>query len=339
VNKIIREIQRPFWLFRERLHRWKYGQPQEQKEQSRYQQWRDFLNDERLFTADKQAAKELFRKYIARVEIEVHSFCNRQCPWCANTYIDRHSNKTLMPPEMYRSIIDQLAEIGYSKSIWYSRYNEPLADRVILDRLREAKTKLPKATLATFTNGDYVTREYLDELAESGLDRIFIMRYPSENTEYKTEQKWKTLTDFAEKLHLPFHRNNEELKCYCTHPKLEKIEIHWFEETKAINRGGSVLRESPVNKRTAPCSFPFTNMYIDYEGSVLPCCNVRHDVPEQKEIILGNAAESSIFDIYTNLKSSLLRFQMVDFSPKVYPCGICDNYVQSYYFSIEEIYS
>jgi len=61
--------------------------------------------------------------------------------------------------------------------ITYSRYNEPLADGIILTRLRQARAALPNACISTHTNGDYLTREYLEELRDAELNRNIVMTY------------------------------------------------------------------------------------------------------------------------------------------------------------------
>jgi MoaA/NifB/PqqE/SkfB family radical SAM enzyme len=289
-----------------------------------YGGWRKFLNDDRLYSSLRNGdKKDLFRKYIRHVEIEVFSFCNRRCPFCANSYIDRHSGNTLMPPETYSKVIDALAEIDYAGKIWYSRYNEPLSDRVILDRIREARSKLHKATLNTFTNGDYVTRDYLEELAKAGLNHIRIMRYPPTSEEYSEEKSWETLFGFAKKLDLPFQKE-WGVSLHLEHPTMDIHILGADLKTFVRNRAGSVKTSCSAN-RTSPCFSPFTNIYIDYNGSVVPCCNVRSDVPEHNEMVMGNVNEQSIFDIFANFRYSLLRYQMRDFGVKVYPCRVCDN--------------
>jgi MoaA/NifB/PqqE/SkfB family radical SAM enzyme len=96
------------------------------------------------------------------------------------------------------------------------------------------------------------------------------------------------------------------------------------------NRAGSVglfQSERRVTLRREPCNSPFAHFYIRYDGSVTPCCATRPDVPEHKDMIMGNVNQDSIFDIYTNFKYCLLRYQMRDFGEKkVFPCSICNDY-------------
>ncbi|MGH8556777.1 MAG: radical SAM protein, partial [Methylococcales bacterium] len=122
-------------------------------------------------------AMALFKQSISQVEIEVFTYCNRACWFCPNSHIDRRSTNRYMDEGLYLRILRELAEIEYAQTITYSRYNEPLSDRIILKRLRQARAELPNVYLSTYTNGDYLTREYLDELRDAGLNNIYIMTY------------------------------------------------------------------------------------------------------------------------------------------------------------------
>ena len=70
--------------------------------------------------------KQIMKKNLTQVEIEIFSYCNRTCWFCPNSIIDRHSENHFMPEEQYLKILEQLKEINYSNIITYSRYNEPL---------------------------------------------------------------------------------------------------------------------------------------------------------------------------------------------------------------------
>jgi len=324
--KLWREVKRPFKKLPRVLRAHFQGLALTEYDQAkRFHEWRRFLEDERLYTScTPQEKQEVFAKYVHFVEIETFSFCNRKCWFCPNSYIDRHSSNTLMLPEVYSKIVDELAEIGYSGSIRYSRYNEPFSDPVILDRIREARNKLPNVSLKTYSNGDYITSELLERLAEAGMNEIRIMRYPvSPEKCYSSDEITDILTGFASKVNLPYQRI-ESRSIRLLHPKLE-LEVRIFPQSAIRNRAGTVKSSTKKKFRTTPCYAPFTNLYIDHNGSVMPCCNMRSDVPQHAEMIMGNVTDKALFEIYTSLRYSLLRYQMRDIGVKVYPCNVCDN--------------
>jgi MoaA/NifB/PqqE/SkfB family radical SAM enzyme len=335
VAKIVREIFRPFKRLKEKcchpIKRFRSGLSREEFRYAKnYTAWRKYLHDERLYSSRfAEEKKAIFAKYVKFIEIEAFSFCNRQCWFCPNAYIDRHSQNILMPAELYSKIIDELAAIRYSGMIWYSRYNEPFSDRIILERFREAREKLPDATLHTYTNGDYLTKEYLDEAADAGLSEVRIMRYPSGREDYDENRQRNVLTAFAEKIGLPYKMQKDAVM-NIFHPTMTITVIGTDPDMWVCNRSHSVAVSSEPYKRTCPCYAPFTNMYIDHNGSVMPCCNMRSDVPLHAEFIMGNAAEKTLYEMFTGVRYSLLRYQLRSFGEKVYPCSVCDNHIYTF---------
>jgi radical SAM protein with 4Fe4S-binding SPASM domain len=69
---------------------------------------------------------------------------------------------------------------------------------------------------------------------------------------------------------------------------------------------------------------PFFDIYIEYNGSVVPCCNIRSDVDNHREYILGNIAEQKIIDIYLSDKATHWRNKLVYFNAEYHiPCKNC----------------
>jgi MoaA/NifB/PqqE/SkfB family radical SAM enzyme len=297
--------------------------------------WRRYLNDERLyasFPSLPQEKQKVFAKYVKVIELEVFSYCNRTCWFCPNTYIDRRSENIFMPPEIYSKIIEELAEIDYSGIIWYGRYNEPFADPVIFDRVREARKKLPNATLKTYSNGDYITTELLDRAVEAGLNEIYIMRYPSlPDKHYSPEEVTNILESFATKVSLPFRKIEDDV-IHLLHPTL-KLEVRHFSLSTAHNRAGA-LKLAETMPRTLPCSLPFVSIVVDHNCKVMPCCHTRSDVQQHAEMIMGDVAKNTLYEIYTNLHYSLLRYQMRDTGVKSFPCSACNCEYQSFYSEV-----
>jgi radical SAM protein with 4Fe4S-binding SPASM domain len=76
--------------------------------------------------------------------------------------------------------------------------------------------------------------------------------------------------------------------------------------------------------RQSPCPMVFTNFTIDFNGSVMPCCNLRSDYePHRPYIIDVLNNNQSIFDIYANKKLSEWRHHLATVSPKKSPCTTC----------------
>ena len=204
---------------------------------------------------------------IRLIEIELHSFCNRKCSWCPNSYMDR-SFKEDLPEDVFLKLIDELAGHKYSNYISFSRYNEPMSNQELLHkRVQQIRARLPNVTLVLNTNGDYIfSKDYLD------IDEITVMDY-----------------DNPEK-----------------HDSLSKDgTIRHMSLGKISNRGGSLDIKS--EKRSNPCYEPRFFVGIDYDGSVLPCCNIRHDIEKHKPYILGNIRDNTLEFILNNTKAKMFR--------------------------------
>src|ERR1700758_4633894 len=99
-------------------------------------------------TLELVEVKKLFSAFVRVVEIENHSYCNRTCAFCPNSFIDRRSQNLLMEDSLFERILDDLASIGYKQSLIWSRYHEPMAHASIFERLGRARARLPEAYLA-----------------------------------------------------------------------------------------------------------------------------------------------------------------------------------------------
>ncbi len=267
------------------------------------------------------------RHYLDYVEIEIFSFCNRQCWFCPNSFIDRHSQNIFMKEETYLKILKDLKSIGFKGGITYSRYNEPTADKIFLTRLKQAREMLPEAILFTHSNGDYITKEYIDELADAGLNLIRLQCYLNKNEKFDLENVViPKMEKNAQRIGLPYKVRTKTKTCYeveFEHPKLSIIwEANDFEHSIGVNRG-ETIEGMPDYERKKPCLSPFRRMYIDYEGSVMPCCQVRHDVESHKNMIMGNVEKESLFEIFTGKKFADLRKHLACFGPKKHPCTTC----------------
>ena len=294
--------------------------------------WNKYLDDDRLYSPclNDEDKKAVFKKYVECIGIEVFSFCNRRCWFCPNSYIDRHSSNTFMDKGLYGKILDELAEIDYSGRISYSRYNEPFADRIILERIHEAKAKLPQATLFSYTNGDYITREFLDEIAEAGLSKLFIMCYPRDG-HYSQDEAAQDVTKVVQRLGYPAREESHGktlTQFKVLHPKM-KVFITRRDTRQYTSRAGAVNWTNKIvqtHTRRSHCLYPFLYMPVDHDGSVMPCCHTRSDVPQHRDIIMGNIRKNSLWDIYTCTSLSLLRYQLRDDGVKISPCSNCDDY-------------
>jgi MoaA/NifB/PqqE/SkfB family radical SAM enzyme len=274
----------------------------------------------------REDARALFARSIKQVEIEVFSYCNRTCWFCPNSTIDRRSENHFMDEGLYLRILAELAEIDYRGVITYSRYNEPLADRIILERIRQAHRLLPSALLSTHTNGDYLTRTYLDELRDAGLSRILIMNYLGNNEQFSDKKVLSRMLSKAVDLGLRAEFLLAEAGIrYVAELAYEGMNVQLDGRNYAAtgtDRGKLVHLEPYV--RTSWCPVVFDDLYIDWNGKVVPCCNIRSDAPEHSQYIVADLTSgTSIFEAWASGSLVEWRKSLFNFSPKSAPCDSC----------------
>ena len=270
-----------------------------------------------LALRDEKDRRELLARSLELIEIEVFSHCNRRCGFCPNAIIDRSGENRFMPEEEYLSILRQLRAIDYHNMISFSRYNEPLSDPVIVKRVRQARELLPDAYLLIYTNGDFITPQLISDLEYAGLNDLRIMVYMPENVERTKESVERAVAGSEDRtglnLEWEFGPNSDgALKRGVLYGM--EINISVFNlEFNGVNRGALVDVDSGY-KRRSPCAVPFSHMYIDYNGSIMPCCNLRSDAPEHVPYIMGNAFSERLEDVFSSPRLISWREALCEFN-------------------------
>jgi MoaA/NifB/PqqE/SkfB family radical SAM enzyme len=281
-----------------------------------------------LSQVDDSASRELFRKCVERVELETHSYCNRSCDYCPNSTHTRRGVNQRMAPEIFSKIIDGLAGVDYHSNLILQSYNEPLADRIIIERLVEARRKLPGAKLQIYSNGDYLTSSYLDELAEAGLDYLRVSIHMAPGEPYSDMAALTYMSNLSVRLGkvLMFRqlRPGSLIVATMNHGRLA-LDVHAENYVRSgTNRGNLVPVVKGPERRTAPCYFPFAHFHIGYTGNVVPCCHIRSDAPEHERYVVGNVAQvPSIYHVFSGRTATAWRRHLISFEPKDDPCRTC----------------
>jgi hypothetical protein len=279
--------------------------------------------------ADSPAAvkQRLFKANVWRVEIETHAKCNRVCSFCPNVIADRRQNGMLADATMLDRVFDELGSIEYQRQICVARYSEPLTNLEYLnDRIASARGRAPRAELAITTNTDYLTRPVLDRLREVGLHVMYMSLYLRNGERWSPELAKAYSDHLAKKLHVAVATervSSTSVQCTYTYSgvRLSSTCHNW--DTYGIDRGGTIQLYTK-QERTGPCRDPFDTFVIDWNGSVVPCCNVRSDLAEHRELIVGDLSVpgTSIFDVYAG-RLARWRQGLVAFGAQSFPCATC----------------
>lgn len=276
----------------------------------------------------RDEAKILFAKSVARVEVETHSYCNRRCDYCPNVVGDRLGDNKRMPEHLWQMLLDNLSEIDYAHNLVFTSYNEPLADRIILERVAQARQMLPRARLLIYSNGDYLDADYLQALAEAGLNYLHVSIHTRPGAVYAEVPALNNIYKLGRRIKRPMQftalKPGQFIVAKVPHPRIE-IEVrainYW---THGTDRGGLIEGGRQATGRTLPCFFPFSHFHVGFEGTVVPCCHIRSDSPVHEAYRYGNLAEfGSIFAAYASRAATQWRRALISPETKKSPCDTC----------------
>lgn len=280
--------------------------------------------------SNREAQKQLLSKHLSIIEIEISAFCNRTCWFCPNSIIDRKQH-IVFPESVFLKLIDNLAEIDYAGSLNFHRFNETLANKdLILKRLSQARALLPNAKLGIFSNGDYLTRAYLDELKDAGMSYMLMSYYLKKNEAFDKASVLKPAMDkMAHKLGLTYNiaiDSDTQYGVYFDYDGVDYLLYRcWNPQMSGGDRGGVIEQISKRQQhiRTCGCYFPLGGIYIDYNCLAMPCCNLRSDIEAHKAFIMGDMRNEDLFSLFSNEKYIALRQALSINGEKMGPCATC----------------
>lgn len=237
------------------------------------------------------------------IAIETTTHCNRACLYCPNSIFDRgqKKNEKLMKEELFRKIIDDLAEMGYRGGIYPYFYGEPLLDNRLVDFMGYAHKRLPQARLAVNTNGDFLTSQILDKLYFAGVRSFWIT------------------------LHGNIQEGEKRVKELIRHVKAtgKKITIlcQIMNGNTALSTRIGLVKVKNIRKDDFYCLAP---VCINYKGDLLLCC---HDYLGFSNLF-GNVEKEKIMEIWKKNNFKLVREKL---SRQEYILDICRKCVSAHH--------
>ena len=271
--------------------------------------------------------RELFKRLVDVISIETHSYCNRKCWFCPNSFIDRQSKREYLPERVYLQMLEDLNDINYSQVISFARYMEPFADPVIYERIAQARTIVPHAHVRANTNGDYINATTLPLIEAAGLKQLVIQLYlPSRETQFTEEAIVGLANKKKQQLGISFERTKRDPNWMEWSGRCGKLVVEMRGRNFQVNgenRGGIDVSGEYV--RTAPCDSAFNVVCVHYSQEMIGCCHLRSDHPDHKMAILGTVddARGSLFDVYTAERAAAWRGRILGRGPKPLPCRNC----------------
>ncbi|MGZ3688922.1 MAG: radical SAM/SPASM domain-containing protein [Bdellovibrionota bacterium] len=242
--------------------------------------------------------------FFKAVEIETMTACNRRCSYCPNSKFDRGliKNNRLMDVSVFQNVIDQLSEIGFGGRISPHFYNEPLMDERIFELMAYTRSKLPRAEITIFSNGDYLDVETYEKLGKSGVTALNISQHGD-----RMPAGVKAVLEIANSP----RRASEGLPTVLY--KVPKDEV-------ALNSRGGLVEGSSKAPTLEYCGAPTHTLTIDFEGNVVLCCN-----DYLSTVKWGNIKDEKIVAIWQKKEFQKLRRKLRQGSFELEICRICAN--------------
>lgn len=275
------------------------------------------------FFIQKQIKKSIqkYQEIPFSLRIENTNYCNGQCFMCP--YPNMKRKKGTMTKKLYKKIINEAHNLKIDY-INLHNFGEPLIDKDFIWRVKYAKSKNIKR-VSTNTNGTLLTPKLMTNLIKSGLDELYISVDAATKKTYqkirigldynqvqKNIQKIVSLKKQLKSDHpkiildfLEFNLNKTETQKFINKWKniVDSVcisKIHDWSNKKKINVGKSI--NNYVEFSQAPCRLPFTEMLINWDGTVSLCCQ---DI--DGENILGNINKEKISNVWQNPKYQNIR--------------------------------
>ena len=237
------------------------------------------------------------------VNIETINRCNSTCSFCTANVHDECRPLAKIDDDLYKSIIDQLADWGYKGHLTLYGNNEPLLDTKIVERHKYAREKLPDSFIFMSTNGLILTIDKVKEVAPY-INQLIINNYSME---------------------MKLHKNIQELYDYVkAHPDEFKnldiqIQMRYLQEV-LTNRAGSAPNKKETQKVIKEtCLLPFTDMWIMPNGKMGLCCCDNFETTD-----FGDLTKMSLKEAWGSEKFQAVRRKIAE-GRQNYPfCKHCD---------------
>lgn len=194
--------------------------------------------------------------YPRVVNLETINRCNSTCSFCCANKNDDQRPFMKMSDELFKSIIDQLADWGYKNRLTLYGNNEPWMDTRIVELHKYAREKLPQAHIFMSTNGLLLTPEKVDQIAPY-IDELIINNYSESQ---KLQEPHQKVYDYIKS-------NPEKFKNLDA-----RIQIRYIHEILTNRAGSAPNKEAPKKPIKEICLMPYTDMWIVPDGRMGICC-------------------------------------------------------------------
>lgn len=286
----------------------------------------------RRLTAREDMTKA-FKQAVNKIEIETSSQCNRHCSYCPNSRPElahRREKNVFLDMALFKRLLSDLQEISYDRKIALVGMNEFFMHEENFAYLELAKEMLPKAFVQVYSNGDYLTRDYLERAERAGLDLLVVSFHLQAGKPYNTNDILDRAAKFSNRTGLPLtltgFAGDERLHFQARIGRLQVQAglVNW--STVGHNWGGAVASGKTGAADGIPCQSPVNMLCLCHTGDFTLCCVVPRERTAENlsnHAMLGNIADfPSVFHAYAS--EAMLYWRQRAFSTRHLP-SLCRN--------------
>ena len=242
---------------------------------------------------------------INNIEIETLNRCNGRCSFCPVNVNQPQRKYAKMSEDLFRKIINELADMNYTKGISLFSNNEPFLDERIIEFHKYANEKLPRAVFWLFTNGTVLTLDKFLEIMPY-LDGLIIDNYNDEK---------KLITPEIQKI-CDYIQGHPDLK--------DRVELHMRLQNEVLaTRGGLApnrIGDQDKYLVNASCTLPFRQLVVRPTGEVSLCC-----CDALGKYTMGDLNVQTIKEIWNSEKYKSIRAELTKNGRKnLLLCDHCD---------------
>ncbi len=237
------------------------------------------------------------------VNVETINKCNSTCEFCsANRNTDKRPLAKI-PDDIYRRIIDELADWGYQGHLTLYGNNEPWLDNRIVEFHKYAREKLPGVFIFMSTNGLLLNIEKLNQIAPY-VNQLIINNYCLDMKLHKG----------VGEIYEHIKSNSEKYKDLDV-----LIQMRYLKEVLTNRAGSAPNKQATPRIYTETCLMPFTDMWITSHGVCGLCCCDNFEVTN-----LGDISKHSLREIWESEEYTDLRRKIAAGRDKYPFCKHCD---------------
>tara|TARA_R100000951_G_scaffold109052_2_gene105772 strand:- start:333 stop:1133 length:801 start_codon:yes stop_codon:yes gene_type:complete len=234
-----------------------------------------------------------------------------------------------MSPQVFNSIVNNLAQLNYKGRVELYIYNEPMKHRDHLERcVAKLRSAVPSATLMVSTNGDYMkTSADLIWLYEIGIKQVVLNAYTQKR--YPLFKKWED----------ELHAEGSVQWTQNVYSKMKKAEygLKVYDKSSPEAFGGGVFAlqnragsipdfikptSEPVSRS---CVKPFRLLNINWNGQAMVCCNDYYG-----DVNAGQIGQETLEQIWFGKVLTLYRRKLMQKDRSLPLCRVCDCHAGAY---------